>query len=370
VPGMNEPGAPTVPKHERESNSVLTLSLDNPRRAALAFITATPRVDEQGWAAEWMRGQPIEGLTRALAGNQVEQFLLHTSLAHGSAPQLPAQLVERLTARKLHHAANVVRQEHVLGEASELLEKSRVTHVVLKGALVRQFLYAKPYLRPSADVDLLVAPADLPRAARLFETHGYSLTVEAHSDTHEISIERLGVGIDLHWSLLQPGRMRHDITDEILANRVRRGNLWSPSDAHLTVAMLIHPAITDHVTGRVISAVDLDLWLRSQPIPWIEAIAILERIGLRTAAWAMLRWTHAILGTPVPETVWRALAPSPVRAKYLEAWLGRHPGALYFRRPWLVRGAFSLALQDRPSDAARALWMLAYKDRLSLDGSP
>ena len=114
-------------------------------------------------------------------------------------------------------------------------------------------------------------------------------------------------GIDLHWSLLRPGRMRHNLTGEILSSRVRRGNLWGPDDAHLTVAMLVHPAITDHVTGRLISAVDLDRWLRSQPIPWDEVVAILDRVGLRTAAWAMLRWTHAILGTPVPETTWRAL---------------------------------------------------------------
>jgi hypothetical protein len=165
---------------------------------------------------------------------------------------------------------------------------------------------------------------------------------------------------------MRPGRMRHDITDEIVGNRVRRGNLWGPNDAHLTVAMLIHPAITDYVTGRLISAIDLDRWLRKIEAPWDEVVRILGHVGLRTAAWAMLRWTNEVLGTPVPEPVWRALAPSPLRARYLEAWLARHPGALYFQRPWLVRGAFSLALQDRVSDVAFALWKMARKDRLSL----
>jgi hypothetical protein len=131
--------------------------------------------------------------------------------------------------------------------------------------------------------------------------------------------------------------------------------------------MLVHPAITDYVTGRLISAVDLDLWLRRGQIPWDEVIGILRRIGLRTAAWAMLRWTRALLGTPVADDVMRALAPSALRQKYLESWLRHHPARLYTRRPWLVRGAFSLALQDGVRDAGRAVWMLARKERLVLD---
>jgi hypothetical protein len=316
---------------------------------------------------EWMHGQPAERVAQALTDEQVDQLVLHAAQAGGLTEQLPARVIELLSARKMWAAVNVIRQEHVLGEACALLEEIGVGYVVFKGALTRQFLYAKPYLRPSADIDLLVPPGEGPRVARFLEQRGYSLTVQAHSDTHEIWIERLGVGLDLHWSLLRPGRMRQEITQEIIDGRVRRGDLWSPSDMHLTVAMLVHPAITDHVTGRLISAVDLDLWLRGRQIPWDEVIEILGRIGLRTAAWAMLRLTRDLLETPVRDDVMRALAPSALRQKYLEAWLQHHPARLYWRRPWLVRGAFSLALQDRPSDAARALWMLARKERLSLD---
>jgi hypothetical protein len=68
----------------------------------------------------------------------------------------------------------------------------------------------------------------------------------------------------------------------------------------------------------------------------------------------------------VPEEAWRALSPPRLRQRYIDAWLHRDPGRLYAQRPNLVRGAFSLALQDRVSDAARALWKLARKDRISL----
>jgi hypothetical protein len=63
------------------------------------------------------------------------------------------------------------------------------------------------------------------------------------------------------------------------------------------------------------------------------------------------------------------LAPGRLRRRYLESWLGKHPARLYVQQPWLVRGAFSLALQDRVRDAGRAVWMLAGKERLVLDAT-
>jgi hypothetical protein len=275
--------------------------------------------------------------------------------------------LELLDRRRLSVAANVIRQEHLLGEASALLDEHGMAHVVLKGALVRQILYAKPHLRPSVDVDLLIAPTDAPRVVRLLQQHGFALHQAPHWDTHEASLSRHGVDLDLHWNLLRPGRMRHDIAAELLAGRVRRGGLWSPDDRHLTVVMLIHSAITDYVTGPLVSVVDLDRWLRRCQVRWDEVIGLLERIGLRTAAWTMLRWTCSLFATPVPDDVVRTLAPSWLRQKYIETWLGQHPARMYRQWPNLVRGGFSLALQDRASDVARALWKLASKDRLSFD---
>ena len=306
-------------------------------------------------------------VAQGLVSDQIDQLLLEAAAKNGFLARFPAKLVEILSARKPQVIANVLRQEHVLGEACALLDDIGAQHVVFKGALLRPILYASPHLRPAVDVDVLVGANDAPRVARVFQQRGYRLALQSHSDTHEISLERRGVWLDLHWCLLRPGRMRQDITCEVLVRRVRHGSLWGPSDTHLTVAMLVHPAITDHVTGKLISAVDLDLWLRKREVAWTEVIALLRRIGLGTAAWAMLAWTHNLFGTPVPEEVWRELTPGPLRRKYLETWLRHHPAGLYFRRPWLVRGAFSLALQDRPGDVARALWMLAKKDRLSLD---
>jgi hypothetical protein len=366
---MTETKDATAPaNHEREC-TLLSQALDDSRRAALALLGGSVADSERALALDRFHRLPAEQALRVLAEDRVDQVFLRAALATGQAERLPAGLVEILKARRLAVAADALRQRHALALATSQLDEMGVPHVVFKGALMRKILYAKPYLRPAVDVDLLVAPADAPRSVARLQQRGFALALAAHSDTHEAWLSRQNVGIDLHWSLLRPGRMRVDITDEVLAGRVREGDLWRPDDTHLTVAMLVHPAITDYVTGKLISAVDMDRWLRKADVPWEAVIGVLSRIGLRTAAWAMLFWTHALFATPVPEDVFCALAPSLLRQKYIESWLSRHPARLYQQHPHLVRGAFSLALQDRPTDMARALWMLVRKPRLAF-GAP
>jgi hypothetical protein len=333
------------------------------RRAALQAL---------GWAGAAPLRQPAlcsaataRGFGESLVLDQIDQLFLDAVEANDWAGQLPAGLLELLKRRRLAVAAGIMQQEHVLGGASTLLDQHAVAHVVFKGALVRHLLYAKPHLRPSADVDLLVAPADAPAVVRLLVQHGCSLHQTPKWDTHEVSLSRHGVALDLHWNLLRPGRMRHDIASELLASRLRRHGLWSPADRHLTAVMLVHPAITDYVTGPLISIVDIDRWLRRCQVDWDDVVGLLERMGLRAAAWTTLRWTRHLFATPVPDDVMAALAPSFWRRRYLEAWLGQHPARLYHQWPNLVRVGFSLALQDRAGDMARAAWRLARKERLT-----
>ena len=345
----------------------LGCSLSDPRRIALALLRGSVPQGQRAEVVDSVRNVAAERLASDLAIDQVDQLWLEAAMASEPAERVPTGLVEVLKARRRGGAVASFRQDHALGRATALLDELGIEHVVFKGALVRRLLYAKPHLRPAVDVDLLVSRARTPAAVRVLQQRGFESSLASHSDTHEACLAWHEVQLDLHWSLLRPGRMRVDLTSEILADRVRRGDLWSPSDTHLTVIMLVHPAITDHVTARLISAVDIDRWLRSRPIPWDSVLEVLDRIGLRTAAWAMLYWTHALFGTPVPDPVWHALAPGELRKRYLVTWLRYHPANLYWQHPWLVRGGFSLALQDRAADAARALWKLARKDRLSLD---
>jgi len=165
--------------------------------------------------------------------------------------------------------------------------------------------------------------------------------------------------------LVRPGRARLELGSWLLARRVRTHELWAPDDAGMLVIMLVHNALTDHVTHRLIRAVDLDRWARRPQAAWSDAVDVIGRAGLRGAAWATLEWTRTALATPIPPEVSRALAPSRARQRYLRAWLARDPARLYRRHPLLVRAAFSLSLHDAPKDVARALASLACAARES-----
>jgi hypothetical protein len=326
------------------------------RRAALAVLAPQASPIEQERAFHWLETQPAAEVRQSLARDHIDQLFLYRAEAAGLWPRLPQQLQKLLAARRFTVAAATLVQERVLDKACALLEQAGVEYLVFKGALLRRALYPDTYLRPCTDQDLLVSPSALPQAMRAFERCGYRIVVPA--STHEVALTKGGVCIDLHWHLMRPGRMRWDVTEELLRQRVRHGGLWGPSDQHQTVQMLVHPAITEHVTGRLVLAADLDLWLRSRTIRWDGVLRWLTRMGLRTAAWTMLVWTQGLFDTPVPPDVWSELAPSVWRQRYLKCWLALDPAEKYAQRPWLVRGAFSLALQDRGRDSVRSLWML------------
>ncbi|MBC7793328.1 MAG: hypothetical protein H7Z43_06450, partial [Clostridia bacterium] len=90
-------------------------------------------------------------------------------------------------------------------------------------------------------------------------------------------------------------------------------------------------------------------------VDWSVVVDVIHRSGLKSGAWATLKWTQSLFDSPVDSAMLRELAPSRARQRYLLAWVAAGPASLYERSPLLVRGAFSLALQDHPRDAARAI---------------
>lgn len=98
------------------------------------------------------------------------------------------------------------RQKAVLEETCAALEQAGFLHLPLKGSVIRS-LYPEPWMRTSADIDVLVKGEDAERAAsHLIDTLGY-----LHQDIdgrHDISLYTpSGVHIELHFDLIEDGRV-------------------------------------------------------------------------------------------------------------------------------------------------------------------
>jgi hypothetical protein len=272
--------------------------------------------------------------------------------------------------RETHRAAarEYLVQRAALLEVDELFERAGIPWAAFKGAATRELVYDLPTTRPALDIDVLVAPADRVTAARLLSAAGYGLSVTPASASHEVTLSSGPRFIDLHWHVMRPGRTRVALTQALLAGRRRERGVWVLGDADAMFLLLVHPAFTEHVSASQAGrrACDLIRWLHVRPVDWAPVCRRLEESGVRTAAWAVLRWLRAVAQPGVAALIDPAIAelePGRLRAAYLAGWvehdLPRRLARLHAAR---LLG-FSLLLHDTPADALRAVHSLGVSRR-------
>ena len=251
-------------------------------------------------------------------------------------------------------------QQLALREVDVLLTDSRIDHALIKGAANRVVLYRNPALRACHDLDVLVRPQDKLRAVSVLAKAGFVARPASRSISREIVLSGRHVDIDLHWNLLREGRLRLELTSDFLDRRQRVGDNWMLSDDDALYVLLVHPAFAKHLDSwemglhRVLDTLE---WLRQRSVHWPVVRDLLEETGVRTAAWATLRWVELLAGTRLPAQVAsmrRELVHAGVRHAWLDRWLRADLSARTADLRWLRLLAFSSLLHDTPGDALRA----------------
>lgn len=107
--------------------------------------------------------------------------LLWTHLQAAAQGQLPAATAERLQKRFREIQAWNLRLAGALHRVLELLSSNSVAAVTYKGPALAEQLYGNMALRTFADLDLLVAHADMPRVREMLHADGYVLDGGAES---------------------------------------------------------------------------------------------------------------------------------------------------------------------------------------------
>lgn len=229
-----------------------------------------------------------------------------------------------------------------------------------------------------------------------------------------MTLTGFGASIDLHWNLLRPGRSRINLPHLALKTRQKQKNgIYVPGNLATTVIQLIHPAITEYTTARLIRVVDLVRWLRhctrpatttipaidetssfpstssaettaplqavsqthttppSETTPAVELtplVTLLTRAGLKTAAWAMLYWTRQWTRQPTVQPLFEQLTPGPLLRNYLKLWLQPRPfeipfsdgiqldpTTIYKNHPLIAKAGYSLMLNDTWTQRIRSV---------------
>lgn len=215
---------------------------------------------------------------------------------------------------------------HQMGEVLEALEGAGVACLVLKGAALATRYYPAPALRPMADLDLLIRPADLPRALGCLRegawepiyfgdyaplTPSYLSYATAHGFRQAGERE-----LDLHWQLLSgcPGAGCDDGFWERAVPLTLQGRSGRTLDAtDLLFHVCVHGAAWNPLPALRWVA---DAWmiLRQGSPDWQRLLAEARRHQVLPALRETLGYLAATFRAPVPETFLRELQREPVPA--------------------------------------------------------
>lgn len=254
-------------------------------------------------------------------------------------------------------------------EALAGLDAAGVPAMPVKGLVIADQLYGDLAARPCADLDVLVQPADLPRAREVLRAIGFTqLAVPRYKAlVHEFHDPAWGRGagadhvrLELHWALWADSERR--LGTHGLWDRSVPGTLLDHPIRMLSIEdMLLHLAI--HRTRSALRLrwlVDVAELLRRHAAT-LDWDAYLERAGLagaRTSSWVVLTLAAALLDGPVPATVLRDLAVGWPKRALLERTCGiaalfrEAPAGDVKQQPHLALRAFE---EDGPGRIARVL---------------
>lgn len=258
--------------------------------------------------------------------------------------------------------------------AIDALLAAGVVPIALKGLDTLHRFHGRFDERTLEDADLLVPPAELPRAIEVLERAGWAAPPEP-ARTHwlrssfELPLRGPGeipVYLELHWSLGQ--RRRYRVDAEGLFRRAVPLDLAGRTilrlhDADGAAHLLLHH-VQHYFDRRLKWTLDLDRMAREPGFDWS---AVVERTrewgGTVAAGWAAIHLDRLVPGLPpaavraaLPVSAWRRAFTLPLRSSHpLDLFRGTRSRAVQL---WLAAAAL-----ERPLDLPGYLVHRALRDR-------
>jgi len=297
-----------------------------------------------------------------LRANRLEQ-LWRVYLVSLDLPTQFSPWLALLRDQALQLAAQQLKERQILGLVQRLFYAQNIPYFIFKGAQLRYTLYQNQTLRSACDIDVYVPEEKKLEAIKCLTNEGFELFVKPQNVSHEVSLIMEGVGIDLHWHLLRPGRTRIDLGAFLFANREKFSDgFWGLNHKACLLVMLVHPAFAKHLASpdsMLIHMVDLHRLLNVSLEDWRIVTEILKESGTRTAAWASMRvlfnYTVNNAGLELAVDMADSIEPGKLHQRYIKYWINNDLIRRLWKHPLLIRAGFSLALQDSLRDVYRAL---------------
>lgn len=208
----------------------------------------------------------------------------HGALARRPEVRVPESVADEWRAAYRANGFTLLTQRRALHAALAVLKDAGIEAVALKGAALAWTVWPRPAERAMRDLDLLIAPADAPRAYRLLRSagwhgpdpHGDFLEQMAEVETHlPPLVSPEGVCLELHghvWrSPSAPGGTM-PVSDSVgLMARARhdpRAGARVPAPADMLAHLVVHGAHAHLFNVGPLLLADVDYLTRAGGIDW------------------------------------------------------------------------------------------------------
>ena len=232
-------------------------------------------------------------------------------------PAVPEPVHRQLAAGAISGSARILLLAAHLHELLAVLSHAGIAVFVHKGLAIGAMAYGDILLRHAGDLDLVIRPADLPRARLLLENLGYAAKAAApRPGGYHLGFRRAssGVTVELHWAF----------TSARWPFPLSQASLWS---SLTTVPVAGHPAPclvpamavlalcahgTKEAWARLGLLADLAALLTRYPdLPWEAILACARRMRREQAVLLGFALAAVCLGLVLPPELTRRMGQFP-----------------------------------------------------------
>lgn len=332
-------------------------------RAALRIPGKTnPDAISHGAALNWHR------LTFVASQHAMPQLLAVACQSRSDLPPAVAAAISRAAARL---AIATFEQVHELTHTVQLLEHAGVRVLAIKGPTLAALAYPNPALRPSVDLDIMVSPAEAPRALCVLQSAGYrpdSPSIDWDPGLN-LEYERTLLSpngkttLELHWALLPMGHAVPCTFDELWSRaqavRLPTGQVHTLGLVDLLLYLCQHG--TKHGWERLMWICDIAMLAPTfSDSAWNSLLARCRETGTLRMVLLGLTLARNLLGISLASPVRRAIRADS-RLKSLSTSVERRLFDTRTRTEGLATHTrdflFNLAVRERLRDRVRlCLW--------------
>ncbi len=317
-------------------------------------------------------------------------YLLQISKIHGLTPllyyhlhrsdhenRIPQPIIDQLHNIYYSNLAHNILLSNELNKILNVFDKKGIPVVVLRGLALAQIIYKNIALRSTIDIDLLVQKKDLSRVVRAllelkFTSPQSGLIRKEYSA--ELCFVKRGVGrvkslptiyVDVHQDITSSIRLKRIIKTDT-EGVVKRAHPTGIEDVNMLIMvpedLLLHLTLR-HCFERLIRLCDIAevIKLKQSELNWQSLVQKARENRIVGVMYYTLWYARQLLEAPVPEYVFKELAPNWWRKSMLDALLSN---AVYpDDASNLSRGRkyfLQILMVDRSIDAFLVLWTVMF----------